>query len=55
MGRIHAADTAVEEVIGKEMERLHKALDIKMNEQLEDLTRKVGDVSKKKWFKLQVL
>lgn len=48
VGRVHAADTAVEDVIGKEMERLHKALDIKMNEQLEDMTRKAGEPPKKK-------
>jgi hypothetical protein len=50
VGKIHSPDTAVEEVIGKEMERLHKVLDIKMESQIEEFNRRemLATANKKK-------
>jgi hypothetical protein len=46
VGRIHAPDAAVETVIGKEVNRLQKALDIKMTEQMEAIANKATEKKK---------
>ena len=44
---MHDPDTRVEEVIVNEMERLHKALDIKMSETLEEVFKQKDQPKKK--------
>ena len=40
VGKIHDSNAEINDVIAKEMERLRKALDIKLEQQLEDVFNK---------------